>query len=180
MPGTFVPFFEKTSDETLPEYQFTQFRPDRLGLGHTPSRLPPSRVPPPPAPSAPLEDIAPDFDADFDSDFEPEAKAESADDAAPEQPPAPQKIRCIDRQELNAKLQSDLRNAVALELPDEQIQLIKSDLAKLRHAPEGTPGPDGEIPEQQPNIRLEKDGDKVTSISVECDCGQIIELDCVY
>jgi hypothetical protein len=31
-----------------------------------------------------------------------------------------------------------------------------------------------------PKVRLEKQGDRITRIVVECGCGQQIELDCVY
>jgi len=32
----------------------------------------------------------------------------------------------------------------------------------------------------RPVIKLQKEGDKVKSIRIECVCGQVIELDCVY
>jgi hypothetical protein len=32
----------------------------------------------------------------------------------------------------------------------------------------------------QPVVTLEKDGDRVTRIRIECTCGQVIELDCEY
>lgn len=31
-----------------------------------------------------------------------------------------------------------------------------------------------------PTITLQKDGDKITGIRVECACGQVIELECSY
>jgi hypothetical protein len=31
-----------------------------------------------------------------------------------------------------------------------------------------------------PTITLQRDGDKVTAIRIECVCGQVIELACVY
>lgn len=31
-----------------------------------------------------------------------------------------------------------------------------------------------------PSITLQKDGDKITGIRVECGCGQVIELECLY
>lgn len=31
-----------------------------------------------------------------------------------------------------------------------------------------------------PKITLQKDGDRITQIRVQCPCGQIIELNCVY
>ncbi len=31
-----------------------------------------------------------------------------------------------------------------------------------------------------PRVTLTREGDKVTGIRVECTCGQVIELDCVY
>ena len=35
-------------------------------------------------------------------------------------------------------------------------------------------------PEAEPKVTLEKDGDQVTQIKVQCGCGHIIELNCVY
>jgi hypothetical protein len=32
----------------------------------------------------------------------------------------------------------------------------------------------------RPVIKLQKEGDKIRSIRIECVCGQVIELDCVY
>jgi len=42
----------------------------------------------------------------------------------------------------------------------------------------GASHPQGEP--HRPTIKLQKDGDKIRSIRIECVCGQIIELDCVY
>ncbi len=33
---------------------------------------------------------------------------------------------------------------------------------------------------KQPAITLKRDGDTVTSIRVQCGCGHVIELNCVY
>ena len=33
---------------------------------------------------------------------------------------------------------------------------------------------------QQPVITLQKEGDKVTGLRIECVCGQVIDLACVY
>lgn len=164
MAGTFVPFFEKhAADDALPEYQFTQYRPDRAEL-------------PPPAP---------EFQPPGPEIVEPEAVTDQE-----ERPPAPQKVQRIDRSELKAKLQSDLRNAIALSLPEESIRQITNELAKLRPPPSSSPDQSLESDNaasaepgdaaDKTNITLEKDGDKVTNITVECDCGQVIELDCVY
>jgi hypothetical protein len=43
--------------------------------------------------------------------------------------------------------------------------------AACAHAP--TPG-------EQPVVTLEKDGDRVTHVRIQCTCGQVIELDCAY
>jgi len=33
---------------------------------------------------------------------------------------------------------------------------------------------------REPVVTLQKDGDRVTSIRIECSCGQVIELACTY
>lgn len=33
---------------------------------------------------------------------------------------------------------------------------------------------------REPRVEFEKDGDKITRILIECSCGQMILLDCVY
>lgn len=35
-------------------------------------------------------------------------------------------------------------------------------------------------PTREPQITLERDGDRVTLIRIQCSCGQLIELGCVY
>lgn len=76
-----------------------------------------------------------------------------------------------------------------MSLPEEAVEQILADLARAR-GPERQPGenPEGalesdglslESPEK-PSVRLERDGDKITNIIVECDCGQVIALDCIY
>lgn len=155
MAGTFVPFFEKSADDALPEYQFTQYRPGRVEL-----RPPPT------------------------------LKAPSIEVEHEEHRPSPQNVQRIDRNELKKKLQSDLRNAIALALPQETIQRIMSELAKLRPPSiashdnptesNGVGLDDPNLAGEASNITLEKDGDKVTNIIVKCDCGKVIELDCVY
>jgi hypothetical protein len=32
----------------------------------------------------------------------------------------------------------------------------------------------------EPIVTLEKDGERVTAIRIECSCGQVVELSCVY
>ena len=38
----------------------------------------------------------------------------------------------------------------------------------------------GHAPKAQPTVSLQKDGDRVTQIRIECACGEIIELECSY
>lgn len=38
----------------------------------------------------------------------------------------------------------------------------------------------GDAPKAQPTVSLQKDGDRVTHIRIECSCGEIIELECSY
>lgn len=33
---------------------------------------------------------------------------------------------------------------------------------------------------KEPQITLERDGDRITRIKVQCSCGQVIELNCAY
>jgi hypothetical protein len=35
-------------------------------------------------------------------------------------------------------------------------------------------------PPAAPAITLQKDGDRVTHIRIECSCGQVVELECAY
>jgi hypothetical protein len=138
MAGTFVPFFEKaTSGESLPQYQFNQYKLSKVTLAHP-----------------------------------------------------PQNIRHIDKHELKTKAISDLRNALNLSLPPDAIQQIAADLTKLKTSekplleslqrdPEADAAMSSDAAEGA-NIKLQKDGDKVTNIMVECECGQVIALDCIY
>lgn len=34
--------------------------------------------------------------------------------------------------------------------------------------------------DKTPQISLQRDGDKVVGIRIECSCGQVIQLDCLY
>ncbi|HWD21206.1 MAG TPA: hypothetical protein VHB20_18205 [Verrucomicrobiae bacterium] len=40
--------------------------------------------------------------------------------------------------------------------------------------------PSAAEPCRQPSVTLQRDGDKVTSIRIECSCGQIVDLACEY
>ncbi len=40
--------------------------------------------------------------------------------------------------------------------------------------------PNGTVPAREPVVTLQKEGDHVTGIRIECACGQVIELDCAY
>ena len=42
-------------------------------------------------------------------------------------------------------------------------------------APSAAPHPSGE-----PKVTLERDGDRVSRIRIECSCGETIDLDCAY
>jgi hypothetical protein len=42
----------------------------------------------------------------------------------------------------------------------------------------GTPGPAHQCP--PPKVTLQRQGDVVSSIRIQCSCGQVIELNCVY
>lgn len=35
-------------------------------------------------------------------------------------------------------------------------------------------------PSAKPTVTLQKDGDRVTHIRVQCGCGEVIELECAY
>ena len=138
MAATFVPFFEKSaSGESLPQYQFNQYKLSKVTLTPT------------------------------------------------------QSIRHVERDELKTKVVSDLRNALSLSLPPDAIQQILADLAKYRSS--GIPMADASLADseskitavssgqgEKPTVKLQKEGDKVTHIIVECECGQVITMDCIY
>ena len=103
----------------------------------------------------------------------------------------PHSVRHVDKHELNTKAISDLRNALNLSLPPDALQQLVADLS--RHKPSEKPLledfqrasdpnalPASSDSSEKPNITLQKDGDKVTNIVVECECGQVIALDCIY
>ncbi len=51
--------------------------------------------------------------------------------------------------------------------------------------PLGQPAPAATVPAAhaascEPRVTVQRDGDRVTSIQVQCSCGQVIELACVY
>jgi hypothetical protein len=33
---------------------------------------------------------------------------------------------------------------------------------------------------EQPKVTLQREGEKVTAIRIECSCGQVVDLNCVY
>ena len=139
MAATFVPFFEKiVSGDSVPQYQFNQYKLSKVTLAPTPNAIP-----------------------------------------------------HIDRTGLRTMALSDLRNAVRLALPDDSIQALLAEAAKYRPGVrpllqgsqmDGEASIDPESSEQSetPRVELKKDGDKITQIAVECVCGQVIGLDCVY
>lgn len=103
----------------------------------------------------------------------------------------PQSVRHVDKGEIRSKLLNDLKNAFTLALPEESIQQILGDLRFYRSSTklalqnfDGEPDPaNADTPaesDEKPIIKLEKEGDKITHIVVECECGQEITLDCIY
>lgn len=48
--------------------------------------------------------------------------------------------------------------------------------AAASNIPSANPKP----PPKEPQITLERDGDRITRIKVQCSCGQVIELNCAY
>ena len=44
----------------------------------------------------------------------------------------------------------------------------------------GAPGEPAPSPATAPVVTLRREGDRVTGIRVQCACGEVIELDCVY
>lgn len=48
------------------------------------------------------------------------------------------------------------------------------------HSPTACAQASAETPPREPVVTLQKDGDRVTSIRIECGCGQVIELACTY
>jgi len=53
---------------------------------------------------------------------------------------------------------------------------------KTLHQANGHTAPhaEGATPCQEPSITLQRDGDKITAIHIECACGQVIDLACDY
>ena len=48
-------------------------------------------------------------------------------------------------------------------------------------SPQSCPPAHGHTPEQgKPVVTLQRDGEKVTGIRIECSCGQVIDLGCSY
>ncbi|HWH69915.1 MAG TPA: hypothetical protein VNT26_11045 [Candidatus Sulfotelmatobacter sp.] len=47
-------------------------------------------------------------------------------------------------------------------------------------APAPVPAHPAPQPGCEPRVSLQREGDRVTGIHIECSCGQIIELACVY
>jgi hypothetical protein len=46
--------------------------------------------------------------------------------------------------------------------------------------PLGRPAKPGSGGECEPKVTLQRDGNRVTSIRIQCTCGQVIELGCIY
>lgn len=97
----------------------------------------------------------------------------------------------LDRNDLRTKALSDLRNAVRLSLPREAVEQILGEVSRFRFPERALMNPEqvesdpeaaAEWSDQadKPSIQLQREGDKITQIIVECACGQAIALDCIY
>jgi hypothetical protein len=102
-----------------------------------------------------------------------------------------QSIRHVERDELKTKVLSDLKNALNLSLSEDTVDQILGDLAKYRgsdHSVLAASETESDSnmsslsagQSEKPNIKLQKDGERVTHIIVECECGQVITMDCIY
>lgn len=82
---------------------------------------------------------------------------------------------------------SDLHSATALPAssPGPSEAAFRPVLAGPVHcsasAPEGgATGPTPQVPASPPTITLKREGDRVTHVQIQCSCGELIELNCVY
>ena len=44
----------------------------------------------------------------------------------------------------------------------------------------GATGPTSQAPASPPTVTLKREGDRVTHVQIQCSCGELIELNCVY
>jgi hypothetical protein len=42
------------------------------------------------------------------------------------------------------------------------------------------PPPTTTLPPKEPQVTIERDGDRITRIQIQCVCGQLLELNCSY
>jgi hypothetical protein len=161
MPDSFVPLFEEMQFPALPSRE--QFQHYSL----------PSSSPNPSQPNLPAPGVSapPKF---------------STVTLVPRE-----RTKKVDNTELKSKLLADLKNALALSLPAEIIGGIIRSLQELKHSPSPDPvqspaairNPErnlGDSSPGKPNLTVQKEGDQVTGIIVECGCGELIALDCIY
>ncbi len=47
-------------------------------------------------------------------------------------------------------------------------------------APAPVPAAPSSVPAHQPTIQVQREGDRIRQIRIQCSCGEVIELDCVY
>jgi hypothetical protein len=71
----------------------------------------------------------------------------------------------------SAPERTDLRVAIITPTVDPQ------PFRALPHALDASAGPKSAC---KPNVMLQRDGDRVSAIRIQCSCGQIVELTCVY
>jgi hypothetical protein len=100
-----------------------------------------------------------------------------------------ERTKKVDKGELKSKLLADLKSAVVLSLPPEVIGQIARSLEELKNSPSPDPvhglptarNPAGNlVTPGKPHLSVQKEGDQVTGILVECSCGEFIALDCIY
>tara|TARA_Y100000588_G_scaffold383427_1_gene472739 strand:- start:3159 stop:3560 length:402 start_codon:yes stop_codon:yes gene_type:complete len=85
-------------------------------------------------------------------------------------------------------LEGQIREILSSKVPEESVEeAITSIKAAIVNAPARVALPEiklqpssGNLPEEQPTIDFEREGDTVKRVQINCSCGQSIHLDCVY
>ncbi len=57
---------------------------------------------------------------------------------------------------------------------------VPTSLGTVPHAHSPDAALDPGHPSAEPEIQLDREGDRITRITVRCSCGQVIELNCTY